>query len=146
MEVKDDKMDEKWWYLYDKVWIIISAINGKGPNKTLPKSTPAGPTLGQRARGLVESLNIPAAEMAAVVVSGGIGSALGGKPNKNVDKAMLLRGEKFPRIILRLVILYICKSPLEKASRCVQQVISLLPSLLATDDEQNKNRLLLFIW
>ncbi|XP_038876368.1 BEACH domain-containing protein B-like [Benincasa hispida] len=147
MEVKDDKMDEKWWHLYDKLWIIISEINGKGPNKTLPKSsTSGGPTFGQRARGLVESLNLPAAEMAAVVVSGGIGSALGGKPNRIVDKAMILRSEKFPRIILRLVMLYICKSPLEKASRCVQQFISLLPSLVDTDDDQNKNRLQLFIW
>ncbi|KAG6608127.1 BEACH domain-containing protein B, partial [Cucurbita argyrosperma subsp. sororia] len=146
MDVKEDKMDEKWWRLYDKLWIIISEINGKGLNKSLPKSSAGGPTFGQRARGLVESLNLPAAEMAAVVVSGGIGSALGGKPNKIVDKAMLLRSEKFPRIIFRLVMLYICKAPLEKASRCVQQIISLLPSLVVTDDEQNKNRLQLFIW
>ncbi|XP_050939531.1 BEACH domain-containing protein B isoform X3 [Cucumis melo] len=147
MEVKDDKMDENWWHLYDKLWIIIGEINGKGPNKTFPKSsTSGGPTLGQRARGLVESLNLPAAEMAAVVVSGGLGSALGGKPNRIADKAMLLRSEKFPRIILRLVMLYICKSPLEKASRCAQQFISILPSLVVTDDEQNKNRLQLFIW
>ncbi|XP_050124229.1 BEACH domain-containing protein B-like isoform X1 [Malus sylvestris] len=143
----DDIVNDQWWNLYDNLWIIISEMNGKGPSKMSPKPSPsAGPSLGQRARGLVESLNIPAAEVAAVVVSGGIGSALGGKPNKNVDKAMLLRGERCPRIIFRLVILYLCRSSLERASRCVQQVISLLPCLLAADDEQSKSRLQLFIW
>ncbi|BFG19464.1 hypothetical protein CerSpe_057380 [Prunus speciosa] len=140
-------VNEKWWNPYDNLWIILSEMNGKGPSKSLPKSSPSvGPSFGQRARGLVESLNIPAAEVAAVVVSGGIGSALGGKPNKNVDKAMLLRGERCPRIIFRLVILYLCRSSLERASRCVQQVISLLPCLLVADDEQSKSRLQLFIW
>lgn len=140
-------IDDNWWILYDNLWIIITEMNGKGPSKTLPKSSSSvGPSFGQRARGLVESLNIPAAEMAAVVVSGGIGNALGGKPNKNVDKAMLLRGEKCPRIVFRLVILYLCRSSLERASRCVQQFVSLLPCLLATDDEQSKIRLQLFIW
>ncbi|KAG7971974.1 hypothetical protein I3843_07G161500 [Carya illinoinensis] len=144
---EDVTVDEKWWNLYDDLWTIICEMNGKGPSKVLPKSSSAvGPSLGQRARGLVESLNIPAAEVAAVVVSGGIGSALGGKPNKSIDKAMLLRGERFPRIILRLVILYLYKSSLERASRCVQQVILLLPSFLAADDEQSKSRLQLFIW
>lgn len=143
---EDVIVDEKWWDMYDNLWIIISEMNGKGPSKMLPKSSSlAAPSFGQRARGLVESLNIPAAEMAAVVVSGGIGSALGGKPTKNVDKAMLLRGERFPRIVFRLVILYLCQASLERASRCVQQVIPLLPSLLAADDEQSKGRLQLFI-
>lgn len=144
----EDKIhDDNWWNLYDNLWVIISEMNGKGPSRMLPKSSPSvGPSLGQRARGLVESLNIPAAEVAAVVVSGGIGSALGGKTNKNIDKAMLLRGERCPRIVFRLVILYLCRSSLERASRCVQQVISLLPCLLAADDEQSKNRLQLFIW
>lgn len=144
---KDEIHDDNWWNLYDNLWVIISEMNGKGPSRMLPKSSPpGGPSLGQRARGLVESLNIPAAEVAAVVVSGGIGSALGGKANKTVDKAMLLRGERCPRMIFRLVILYLCRSSLERASRCVQQVISLLPSLLGADDEQSKNRLQLFIW
>lgn len=140
-------IDDKWWNIYDNLWIIISEMNGKGPSKLLPKSSSTvGPSFGQRARGLVESLNIPAAEMAAVVVSGGIGNALGGKPNKNVDKAMLLRGEKCPRIVFRLMILYLCRSSLERASRCVQQFIPLLSCLLAADDEHSKSRLQLFIW
>nr|GME12558.1 BEACH domain-containing protein B isoform X1 [Ipomoea batatas] len=144
---KEEKINEEWWNLYDNIWNIISAMNGKGSNKMLPKSSPAAiTTFGQRARGLVESLNIPAAEMAAVVVSGGIGNALAGKPNKPVDKAMLLRGEKCPKIVFRLMILYLCKSSLERASRCVQQVIPLLPCLLTADDEQSKSRLQLFIW
>nr|GMC55110.1 BEACH domain-containing protein B isoform X1 [Ipomoea batatas] len=44
------------------------------------------------------------------------------------------------------MILYLCKSSLERASRCVQQVIPLLPCLLTADDEQSKSRLQLFIW
>ncbi|KHN08982.1 BEACH domain-containing protein lvsC [Glycine soja] len=143
----DDTIEEKWWNLYDKLWVVISKMNGKGPGNMLPKpSSFAGPSLGQRARGLVESLNIPAAEVAAVVVAGGIGTALAAKPNKNVDKAMVLRGERCPRIIYRLVILYLCKSSLERASQCIHQFISLLPCLLNADDEQSKSRLQLIIW
>ncbi|KAK9165680.1 hypothetical protein Scep_000871 [Stephania cephalantha] len=144
---EDYIVEEKWWNMYDKVWIIIGLLNGKGPNKMLPKSSSSvGPSLGQRARGLVESLNIPAAEMAAVVVSGGISNALSGKPNKLNDKAMILRGEKCPRVVFRLLALYLCKSSLERASRCVQQVVPIIPCLLAADDEQTKSRLQLFIW
>lgn len=140
-------LEDEWWSLYDKTWVLITEMSGKGPGKVLPKSSTA-PSLSQRARGLVESLNIPAAEMAAVVVAGGIGigSALSGKTNKSIDKAMLLRGEKFPRIVFHLVILYLRKAGLEKASRCVQQFIFLLPSLLTADDDQSKNRLQYFIW
>ncbi|CAI8599125.1 unnamed protein product [Vicia faba] len=72
----EDSIEDKWWNLYDNLWVIISKMNCKGPSGALPKSTSfAGPSLGQRARGLVESLNIPAAEVAAVVVSGGIEKA-----------------------------------------------------------------------
>lgn len=139
--------DDDWWNLYDFLWVVISEMNGRGPSKMLPKSTSlVGPSLGQRARGLVESLNIPAAEMAAVVVSGGLGNALGGKSSKNVDKAMVLRGEKCPRVVFRLVVLYLCRASLQRASRGVQQMIPLLPCLLMSDDEQSRNRLQLFIW
>lgn len=139
--------NDDWWKLYDLLLIVISEMNGKGPSKILPKSSAsAGPSFGQRARGLVESLNIPAAEMAAVVVSGGLGNALGGRSSKNVDKAMLLRGEKCPRVVFRLVVLYLCRASLQRASRSVQQMIPLLPYLLISDDEQNRNRLQLFIW
>lgn len=142
-----EKIDESWWSLYDKLWVVISEMHGKGPSRLLPKSSSTiGPSFGQRARGLVESLNIPAAEMAAVVVSGGISNALGGKPNKLIDKAMLLRPEKCSRIAFRLMIVYLCKSSLERASRCVQQFIPILPCLLTADDEQSKSRLQLFIW
>ncbi|KAJ3679372.1 hypothetical protein LUZ60_017383 [Juncus effusus] len=143
------------WSLYDKTWTLICAVNGKGPGKSPTNRSPVGPTpsFTQRARGLVESLNIPAAEVAAVVVAGGqtitnIGvSALGGgKPNKYVDKAMLLRGERCPRVIFHLVIMYLCKADLDSASRCTQLFISLLPTILSPDDEQTKNRLHYFIW
>ncbi|KAK4276908.1 hypothetical protein QN277_015003 [Acacia crassicarpa] len=144
---EDDRIEENWWNLYDNLWAVVSEMNGKGHGKLSPKSSSfTGPSLGQRARGLVESLNIPAAEVAAVVVSGGIGTALGAKPKQNVDKAMVLRGERFPRIIFRLVILYLCKASLERASQCVQRVVSLLPCFLTADDEPSRSRLQLLIW
>lgn len=94
MTSEDEMTGDKWWNLFDNLWIVISEMNGKGPSRMGSRSSASvGPSFGQRARGLVESLNIPAAEMAAVVVSGGIGNALSGKPNKNVDKAMALRGK-----------------------------------------------------
>ncbi|GFP89566.1 beach domain-containing protein lvsc [Phtheirospermum japonicum] len=143
---EDEKIADEWWNIYDNLWIIISEMNGKGPSKMLPRSSSfVAPSLSQRARGLVESLNIPAAEMAAAV-SGGISSALVGKPNKTVDKAMLLRGERCSRFVNRLMVIYLCRSSLERASQCVQQVIPILPFLLTADDEQSKNRLQLFIW
>lgn len=98
------------------------------------------PSLGQRARGLVESLNVPGAEMAAVVVSSGIA-----KMNIFADRATILREEIFPRIFFHLVILYLCKAGLENASKCVLQFMSLLP-LLVADDDQSKNKLHFLIW
>ncbi|KAK9032820.1 hypothetical protein V6N11_017863 [Hibiscus sabdariffa] len=143
---EDDIPGDNWWNLLDNLWVVISEMNGMGPSKTgLKNSASVGPSFGQRARGLVESLNIPAAEMAAVV-SVGIGNALSGKPNKTVDKAMALRGERCPRIVFRLLILYLCRSSLERALHCVQQFIALLPCFLATEDEQSKSRLQLIIW
>ncbi|KAG0476323.1 hypothetical protein HPP92_013164 [Vanilla planifolia] len=65
------------WVLYDKLWSLITEMSGKGQ------------------------------KMAAVVVSGGIGTALGAKPTKYIDKAMLLRGEKCPRIVFHLLLLYL---------------------------------------
>lgn len=141
-----DKLSDDWWTFYDKIWTLLCNLNGKGQNRLTPKgSNAAVPSIGQRARGLVESLNIPAAEMAAVVVTGGIGTALSGKTNKIADKAMMLRGERFPRIIFHLVIMYLCKAGLENASKCVQQFISLFPNLISEDD-QCKNRLHFLIW
>uniref|UniRef100_A0A0D9VCI8 BEACH domain-containing protein B n=1 Tax=Leersia perrieri TaxID=77586 RepID=A0A0D9VCI8_9ORYZ len=119
------KPSDDWWSFYDKIWTLLYNMNGRGQNRLTPKgSNAAAPSIGQRARGLVESLNIPAAEMAAVVVTGGIGSALSGKANKNADKAMMLRGERFPRIIFHLIILYLCKSGLENASKSLLRVRS----------------------
>ncbi|KZV43357.1 BEACH domain-containing protein lvsC-like, partial [Dorcoceras hygrometricum] len=141
-----EKIADEWWNIYDNIWIVIRELISKTPNTMLPRSSSlVVPSLGQRARGLVESFNIPAAEMAAVV-SGGISTALVGKPNKSVDKAMLLRGERCSRLFYRLTVLYLCRSSLERASQCVQRVIPILPFLLTADDEQSKNRLQLFIW
>ncbi|KAM0867254.1 hypothetical protein ACQ4PT_042104 [Festuca glaucescens] len=103
-----DEVSDDWWSFFDRVWNIICNLNGKGPSKLVPKSpqSVAVPSLGQRARELVESLNVPAAEMAAVVVSG---------------------------------------AGLENASKCVLQFMSLLPVLIA-EDEQSKNKLHFLIW
>ncbi|CAM0946806.1 unnamed protein product [Alopecurus aequalis] len=141
-----DKLSDDWWSFYDKIWTLIWNLNGKGQNRLTPKgSNAAVPSIGQRARGLVESLNIPAAEMAAVVVTGGIGTTLSAKNNKLTDKAMMLRGERFPRIIFHLVIMYLCKAGLENASKCVQQFITMLPNLISEED-QCKSRLHFLIW
>lgn len=143
----DNMGADEYLAFYDRIWVLIGELNGKGAGKMLPKSSPLGlPSFGQRARGLVESLNLPAAEMAAVVVSGGLGNALSGKANKYVDKAIPLRGERCPRIIFHLLVLYLCKADLGRASKCVQQLISLLPALFISDDDQSKNKLHLFIW
>ncbi|CAA6657804.1 unnamed protein product [Spirodela intermedia] len=131
----DDTLDVGWWNLYDNIWAIISEMSGKASNKMFSK----------RARGLVESLNIPATEMAAVV-TGGIGGAFGGRPSKNIDKAMLLRNEKCPRIVFHLVLLYLFRASPEKASTCVQQFCALLPTFLSSEEEQLKNRIHLFLW
>uniref|UniRef100_A0A0D9WT97 BEACH domain-containing protein n=1 Tax=Leersia perrieri TaxID=77586 RepID=A0A0D9WT97_9ORYZ len=114
----EDEISDNWWNFFDKVWDLICNLNGKGPSKLQPK----GPnievsSLGQRARGLVESLNVPATEMAAAVVSGGIGTALGAKMNRFSDKATLLRDQIFPRVFFHLVMLYLCKAGLENASK-----------------------------
>uniref|UniRef100_A0A0E0Q1M9 BEACH domain-containing protein n=1 Tax=Oryza rufipogon TaxID=4529 RepID=A0A0E0Q1M9_ORYRU len=142
----EDEKSEDWWNFFDKVWDLICNLNGKGPNKLLPKGPNIEvPSLGQRARGLVESLNVPATEMAAAVVSGGIGTALGAKINRFSEKATLLREEIFPRVFFHLVILYLCKAGLENASKCVLQFMSLLPVLIS-EDEQSKNKLHFLIW
>lgn len=143
---ENNMIEEERWTIYDKLWIIIREMHGKGSRKLRKLSSGVGASFGQRARGLVESLNIPAAEMASAVVSGGISNALVGKTNKPVDKAMLLRGENCPRITYRLLVLYLCESSLARCSQCVQLVIPLLPNLLTVIDEQSKSRLQLFIW
>lgn len=140
-----EKLSDDWWSFYDKIWTLVWNLNGKGQRLTPKGSNASVPSIGQRARGLVESLNIPAAEMAAVVVTGGIGTALSAKTNKITDKAMMLRGERFPRIIFHLVIMYLCKAGLENASKCVQQFITMLPNLISEED-QCKNRLHFIIW
>ncbi|EFJ19512.1 hypothetical protein SELMODRAFT_110788, partial [Selaginella moellendorffii] len=103
--------------LYDQVWDLLSAINGIGQGGA--STSTAGPTFGQRARGLVESLNLPAAEVAAVV-TGGLGSVginvPSSKPN---EKAMKLRGEKFSRLAFRLVLVYLYRAGLEAVLLCL---------------------------
>ncbi|RLN08296.1 BEACH domain-containing protein B [Panicum miliaceum] len=123
--VNGELLSDDWWSFFDKIWTLLCYLNDKGQTRLTPKSSnAAGPSIGQRARGLVESLNIPAAEMAAVVVTGGISSALGGKTNKIADKAMMLRGERFPRIIFHLIIMYLCKAGLENTSKSLVRVRS----------------------
>ncbi|CAD6338666.1 unnamed protein product [Miscanthus lutarioriparius] len=143
-----NKISDDWWNFFDKVWSIIRNLNGKGPSKIVPKDPNVEvASLGQRARGLVESMNVPAAEMAAVVSGGGgIGTALGIKMNRFAEKTTTSREEIIPRIFFHLVILYLCKAGLENASKCVLQFMSLLPILLISDDDQSKNKLHFLIW
>ncbi|XP_024540202.1 BEACH domain-containing protein B isoform X1 [Selaginella moellendorffii] len=130
--------------LYDQVWDLLSAINGIGQGGA--STSTAGPTFGQRARGLVESLNLPAAEVAAVV-TGGLGSVginvPSSKPN---EKAMKLRGEKFSRLAFRLVLVYLYRAGLEAVLLSVQQFLPLVPGFLSSDSDQNKGQLYLAIW
>lgn len=147
-EVIDLSSKDQYWRLYDKVWSLLIAMNGRGMSSkgNFHLTSPAGPiSLGQRARGLVESINIPASEMAAVV-SGGLGAVGIGSGGKLIDKSFRMRGEKCPRVVFRLVLLYLFEGDLESASRCVQQFLALLPGFLSTENEQNKNRLQLLLW
>lgn len=134
-------IDDGDWQIYNKLWDILRDMHGRGKGDPM-----SGPSLGQRARGLVESMNIPAAEMAAAVVAGGLGAVVNMNPSKLIDKAMKLRGEKFPRVVFHLVVLYIYKGSLEAASSCIHQFLSLLPLFLSIESEQCKNRLQLFLW
>ncbi|KAJ1260421.1 hypothetical protein BS78_10G231000 [Paspalum vaginatum] len=140
-----NRVSDDWWSFFDKVWSIICNLNGKGPSKFLPKdpNVEVAP-LGQRTRGLVESMNVPAAEKAGV--SGGISTALGVKMNRFAVKTTTSREEIVPRVFFHLVILYLCKAGLENASKCVLQFMSLLPILLISEDEQSKNKLHFLIW
>ncbi|KAH7332120.1 hypothetical protein KP509_20G069100 [Ceratopteris richardii] len=134
------------WIIYDKLWDLLKDMHGRG------RGDISGPSLGQRARGLVESINLPAVEMAAVVagglgaVAGGLGAVVNMNPTKFVDKAMKLRAEKFPRIAFHIVMLYIYKGALEPASATAQQFLYVLPFFLSNENEQCKNRLQLFLW
>ncbi|KAH9551888.1 hypothetical protein CY35_09G037400 [Sphagnum magellanicum] len=148
-EVIEIENKREYWRLYDKVWSLLIAMNGRGAaanrgNFVLPSTS--GQTFGQRARGLVESLNIPASEIAAAVVSGGLGVVSIGSFAKVLDKSSRSRGERCPRVVLRLVLLYLFEADLDAASRCVQQFIALLPAFFSTESEQNKNRLQLLLW
>ena len=139
-------MDDHHWHLCDKVWTLVSEINGKRPSKRSVASASIGSSLVQRSHGSVESPNMPAVEMATAVVSGGLSAVANISTSKLVDKTIRLRGEKCPRILVRLVLLYPCKADLERAPCCVLQFVFLLPYLLPADNEQIKNRLQLFIW
>ncbi|XP_039804100.1 BEACH domain-containing protein B-like isoform X5 [Panicum virgatum] len=142
----NDISDDRWSF-FDKVWSIICNLNGKGPSKLLQKDPNVEvASLEQRPCGLVESVNVPAAEKAAVVVSGGIGTALGVKANRFAEKTITSREEIIPRVFFHLVILYLCKAGSENASKCVLQFMSLLPILLISEDDQSKNKLHFLIW
>ncbi|GBG71673.1 hypothetical protein CBR_g9087 [Chara braunii] len=159
---------DKCWRLYNQVWVLLEMMNGRargaafaasdsvvlmgGSSGVASGSGLAGlvppPTIGQRARCLVESINAPAAEVAAAV-SGSFGAVVGGGisgiTSKGSDKAMKMRGEKCPRVVFRLVLLYLHEADLESAAKCKNQFLSLLPDLLSVENEANKNRLQLFL-
>ncbi|BBM99563.1 hypothetical protein MPTK1_1g22060 [Marchantia polymorpha subsp. ruderalis] len=135
-----------YWRLYNHIWSLLQILNGRrsGTSSFLfPASL--GPSLGQRARGLVESINIPGAEMAAAVVSGGLG-VVGITSNKGGDRSTKVKGEKYPRVVFPLTLLYLYEAELGEASRCVQQLLNLLPGYLNVESESNRNKLQLFLW
>ena len=133
-------IEEQYWQVYTRFWAVLEDVYGKD------RGDFSVPSLGQRARGLVESMNIPAAEMAAAVVAGGFGAVVNMNPGKLIDKAVKLRGEKFPRVVCHLALLYLYRASLEATSSFVNQFVSLLPLFLASESEQCKNRLQLFLW
>lgn len=138
---------DQCWRLYDMVWSLLIAMNGKGSGTgNIYQTGMMGPTLGQRARGLVESLNIPAAEMAAAVVSSGLGVVGMNSSSKLVDKVFRLRGERCPRVVFKLILLYLYEADLQSALRCVKQFLALLPAFASIENELNRNRLQLFLW
>lgn len=142
-----NNVSDDWWSFFDKVWRIICNLNGKGPSKLLQKDPNVEvASLGQRPRGWVESVNVPASEKAAVVVPGGIGTALAVKMNIFAEKTTTSRDEIIPRVFFHLVILYLCKAGSGNVSKCVLQFMSLLPILLISDDDQSKNKLHFLIW
>ena len=142
--VESQKSKRRLWRLYNGVWKLLCTANGvpfpgsegvhiSGPTTIdQPLQTP---TFGQRARGLVESLHAPASEML-----GGPGGAWGN------DKVVKLRGEKLPRVVFRLLLLYLWEATLDEAAVYAQVFLALLPSLLAVESEASKNRLHLFLW
>ncbi|RCV22961.1 hypothetical protein SETIT_4G261700v2 [Setaria italica] len=136
------KVSDDWWSFFDKVWSIICNLNRKGPSKLLQKD----PNVDVASLGLMESVNVPTPEKAAVVVSEGIGTALGVKTNRFTEKTIMSREEIIPRVFFHLVILYLCKAGSENASKCVLQFMSLLPILLISEDDQSKNKLHFLIW
>ncbi|CAL4966889.1 unnamed protein product [Urochloa decumbens] len=142
-----NKVSDDWWSFFDKVWSIVCSLNGKGPSKLLQKDPNVEvASLDQKPSGLVESVNIPAPEKAATVVSRGIGTALGVKMNRFAETAITSREEIIPRVFFHLVILYLCKAGSKNASKCVLQFMSLLPILLISEDDQSKNKLHFLIW
>ncbi|KAF8687356.1 hypothetical protein HU200_043042 [Digitaria exilis] len=142
-----NNVSDDWWSFFDKVWIIICNLNGKGPSKLLQKDPNVEvASLGQRPRGWVESVNVPASEKAAVVVPGGIGTALAVKMTIFAEKTTTSRDEIIPRVFFHLVILYLCKAGSGNVSKCVLQFMSLLPILLISEDDQSKNKLHFLIW
>ncbi|KAL3684694.1 hypothetical protein R1sor_002716 [Riccia sorocarpa] len=135
------------WRLYDSIWSLLTVLSGRKPGASFLFPTSMVPSLGQRARGLVESITIPGAEMAAAVVSGGlgvVGITSSSKGGEKINKGT--KGETYPRVVFPLSLLYIYEADLEKASGCVQQLLNLLPGYLNVENESTKNKLHLFLW
>eukprot|EP00271_Cylindrocystis_brebissonii_P011984 TRINITY_DN3000_c2_g1_i1.p1 TRINITY_DN3000_c2_g1~~TRINITY_DN3000_c2_g1_i1.p1 ORF type:complete len:2905 (-),score=592.76 TRINITY_DN3000_c2_g1_i1:326-8950(-) len=151
------------WRLYNLVFQFLAVLNGvdlrsgeqqeeevQGPRMALQPqlSLPAkgkymeqyAPvSFGQRARGLVESLNGPASVEAA--------GAFGGPSiQKGAEKALKMRGDKCPRVVLRLVLLYVYEAELGEAVECCRRIKKLLPQLMSIETDTVKNRLHHFLW
>eukprot|EP00850_Spirogloea_muscicola_P002042 SM000007S21002 [mRNA] locus=s7:1425419:1443445:- [translate_table: standard] len=130
------------WRLYEMVWALLGSIHGKKVGGKVAHLQLV-PTLAQRARGLLDSLNGPASELAGAFNTGQPGGLAKGLER---DKLMKLRGDRCPRVAFRLAFLYLHHADLASASRAAEQLSVLLPDLLAVDTDVVRSRLQLFLW
>eukprot|EP00850_Spirogloea_muscicola_P005743 SM000026S08992 [mRNA] locus=s26:1003027:1021649:+ [translate_table: standard] len=130
------------WRLYEMVWALLGSIYGKKVGGGKVAHLQLVPTLAQRARSLLDSLNGPASEIAGAFNTGQPGGLSRGLER---DKVMKLRGDRCPRVAFRLALLYLHHADLASASRAAEQLSVLLPDLLAVDTDVVRSRLQLFL-
>eukprot|EP00850_Spirogloea_muscicola_P002934 SM000011S19112 [mRNA] locus=s11:883394:901254:- [translate_table: standard] len=130
------------WRLYEMVWALLGSLHGKKVGGKVAHLQSV-PTLAQRARGLLDSLNGPASEIAGAFNTGQAGGLTRGLER---DKVMKLRGDRCPRVAFRLALLYLHHADLASAARAAEQLSVLLLDLLAVDTDVVRSRLQLFLW
>lgn len=156
--IKDnEETRNSMWRLYSVFWEYFSVINGivedppvlvdsevpgnpahpgVGPNPSLGSGQ--SPTLGQRAMGLVESFNMQALEL--------IGVSSRPTLSQGIEKAVRMRGERCPRLVFRLMLLFMQEADMDLAVLQMDRFLAFLPSMVSVETEQARNRLHLFLW